>query len=159
MCGKDGRVAEEVPKREVRSAHGLWSGCLSVGFGRPAVKVALGGGAVTAAASFAAVFSAVSKVSWWSLSMSQVGWEVVRGNNVVLGHFAVLLSSRGCTSWYFRVSSRAWTLPIGSQVLSLSRYPFHLIRYWSLLFHHQWARIASTSYCSSPSIMSGGGHM
>ena len=73
MCGKDGRVAEEVPKMEVRSMCGFWGGCSSVGFSRPAVKVALGGGAVAAAASLAAVFSAVSKVFWWSLLMSQVG--------------------------------------------------------------------------------------
>jgi hypothetical protein len=100
MCGKDGRVAEEVSKMEVRSAHGFWGGCLGVGFGRPAVEVALGGGVVAAAASLAAVFSVVSKVFWWSLSMSQVGWGVVRGNNVVLGRFAAFLSSRGCASWY-----------------------------------------------------------
>ena len=100
MCGKDGRVAEEVSKTEVRSAYGFWGGCSSVGFGGPAVEVALGGGVVTAAASFAAVFSAVSKVFWWSLSMSQIGWEVVRGNNVILGRFAAFLSSRGCASWY-----------------------------------------------------------
>jgi len=159
MCGKDGRVAEEVSKREVRSAYGFWGGCSSVGFARPAVEAALGGGTVAAAASFAAVFSAVSKVLWWSLSMSQVGWEVEREDNVVLGRFVVLLSSRGCASWYFRVSSGAWTLPTSSQVLLLSGYPFHLIRYWSLLFRRQWAQIASTSYYSSPSIMSGGGRM
>jgi len=159
MCGKDGRFAEEAAKREVRSAYGFWGGCSSVGFGRPAVEVALGGGVVAAAASVAAVLSAFSKVFWWSLLMSQVGWEVVRGDNVVLARFAALLSSRGCASWYFRVSSGAWTLPTGSQVLSLSGYPFHLIRYWSLRLRHRWARIASTSYCSSPSIMSGGGRM
>jgi hypothetical protein len=100
MCGKDGRVAEEVPKMEVRSTYGFWGGCSGVGFGGPAVEVALGGGVVAAAASLAAVFSAVSKVFRWSLSMSQVGWEVVRGNNVVLGRFAAFLSSRGCASWY-----------------------------------------------------------
>jgi hypothetical protein len=159
MCGKDGRVAEEVSKREVRSACRFWGGCSGVGFASPAVEVALGGGAVAAAASFAAVFSAVSKVFRWSLSMSQVGWEVEREDTVVLRHFVTLLSSRGCTSWYFRVSSGAWTLVTGSQVLSLFGYPFHLIRYWSLLLCHRWARIASTSYCSSPSIMSGGGRM
>ena len=101
MCGKDGRVVEEVSKRDARSAYGFWGGCSGVGFASPAVEVALGGGVVAAAASFAAVFSAVSKVFWWSVSMSQVGWEVVRGNNVVLGRFAAFLSSRGCTSWYF----------------------------------------------------------
>jgi hypothetical protein len=159
MCGKDGRVAEEVSKMEVRSVYGFGGGCLGVSCGRPAVEVALGGGVVAAAASFAAVFSAVSKVLRWLLSMSQVGWEVVRGNNVILGHFAAFLSSRGCTLWYFRVSSGAWTLPTGFQVLLLSGYPFHLIRYWSLWFRHRWARIASTSYCSSPSITSGGGRM
>jgi hypothetical protein len=114
MCGKDGRVAEEVPKREVRNAYGFWGGCSSVGFGRPAVEVALSGGVVAIAASFAAVLSAVLKVFWWLLSMSQVGWEVVREDNVVLAHFAGLLSSRGCTSWYSRVSSGAWTFPTGS---------------------------------------------
>ena len=159
MCGKDGRVAEEVPKVVVRSAYGFWGGCPSVGFARPAVEAALGGGTVAAAASFAAVFSAVSKVLWWSLSMSQVGWEVEREDNVILDCFVVFLSSGGCALWYFRVSSGARTLPTGSQVLSLSGYPFHLIRYWSLLFRRRWARIASTSYCSSPSIMSGGGRV
>jgi hypothetical protein len=101
MCGKGGRVAEEVSKTEVRSAYGFCGGCLSVGFIGPAVEVALGGGAVAAAASFAAVFSTVSKVFWWSLSMSQVGWGVERENNVILGRLVVLLSSRGCASWYF----------------------------------------------------------
>ena len=96
MCGKDGRVAEEVSKMEVSRAYGFGSGCSGVGFGRPAVEVALGGGA----ASFAAVFSAVSKVFWWSLSMSQVGWEVGRKDDVILAHFAALLSSRRCASWY-----------------------------------------------------------
>jgi hypothetical protein len=99
MCGKDGRVVEEVPKREVRNAYGFWGGCSSVGFSRPAVEVTLGGGVVTAAASLAAVLSAVSKVFWWLLSMSQVGWEVEREDNVVLVCFAVLLSSRGCALW------------------------------------------------------------
>jgi hypothetical protein len=139
MCGKDGRVMEEVSKREVRDVYGFWGGCSSVGFGRPAVEVALGGGVVTAAASFAAVFSAVSKVFWWLLLMSQVGWEVGKEDDVILARFVALLSSRGCASWYFRVSSGAWTLLIGSQVLSLSGYPFHLIRYWSLRFRCQWA--------------------
>jgi hypothetical protein len=159
MCGKDGKVVEEVSKREVRSVYGFWGGCSSVSFGRPAVEVALGGGVVAAAASFAAVLLAVSKVFRWSRSMSQVGWEVVRGDNVVLACFAALLSSRGCASWYSQVSSGAWTLLTGSQVLLLSGYPFHLIRYWSLQFRHWWARITSISYCSSPSIMSGGGRM
>jgi len=129
MCGKDGRVAEEVPKMEVRCAHRFGGGCSGVGFARPAVEVALDGGVVAAAASLAAVFSAVSKVFWRSLSMSQVGWRVEREDDVVLGRFVVLLSSSGCASWYLRVSSGAWTLPTGSQVLSLSGYPFHLIRY------------------------------
>jgi len=159
MCGKGGKVAEEVPKMEARCAYEFGGGCSGVGFARPAVEVALYGGVVAAAASLAAVFSAVSKVFWRSLSMSQVGWRVERRDDVVLGRFVVLLSSRGCALWYFRVSSGAWTLPTGSQVLSLSGYPLHLIRYWSLLFRHRWARIASTSYCSSPSIMSGGGRV
>jgi hypothetical protein len=136
MCGKDGRVMEEVPKREMRDAYGFWDGCSGVGFNRPAVEVALGGGvAAAAAASFAAVFSAVSKVLWWLLSMSQVGWEVGMKDNIILAYFVALLSSRGCASWCFQVSSGAWTFLVGSQVLSLSGYPFHLIRYWSLRFH------------------------
>jgi len=129
MCGKDGRVAEEVPKMEVRRMYGFGGGCSGVSFARPAVEVALGGGAVAAAASLTAVFSAVSKVFRWSLSMSQVGWRVEREDNVVLDRFVALLSSGGCASWYFRVSSGAWMLPTSSQVLSLSGYPFHLIRY------------------------------
>jgi hypothetical protein len=102
---------------------------LSVGFGRPAVEVALGDGVVAAAASFAAVFSAVAKVFWRSVLMSQVGWKVGKEDDIVLACFAVLLSSSGCALWYFQVSSGAWTLLTGSQVLSLSGYPFHLIRY------------------------------
>jgi len=159
MCGIDGRVAEEVPKRETRDAYGFWSGGSGVGFDRPAVGVALDAGATAAAASLAAAFSAVSKVLWWSPLMSQVGWEVGVKGDIVLAHFTALLSSSGCASWYFRVSSGAWTFSMGSQVLSLSGYPFHLIRYWSLRFCRRWAQIASTSYCSSPSIMSGGGLM
>ena len=101
MCGKDGRVVEEVPKMEVRRAYRLGGGCSGVGFARPAVEVALDSGVVAAAASLTAVFSAVSKVFWRSLSMSQVGWRVEREDDVVLGRFIVLLSSRGCASWYF----------------------------------------------------------
>ena len=74
---------------------------MSVDVDRPAVKVALGGGVVAAAASFAAVFLAVSKVFRWSLPMSQIGWGVEREDNVVLGSFVILLSSRGCALWYF----------------------------------------------------------
>jgi hypothetical protein len=114
---------------EVRRAYGFGGGCSGVGFARPAVEVALGSGAVAAAASLAAVSSAVSKVFRWSLSMSQVGWRVEREDNVVLDRFIAFLSSGGCALWYFRVSSGAWTLPAGSQVLSLSGYPFHLINY------------------------------
>ena len=106
-----------------------WEGWDALRFGGRCSGV---GGVVAAAASLAAVFSAVSKVFWRSLSMSQVGWGIEREDNVVLGRFAVLLSSRGCASWYLRVSSGAWTLLTGSHVLSLSGYPFHLIRYWSL---------------------------
>jgi hypothetical protein len=65
MCRIDGRVTKEVSKREVRDAHGFWGGCLSVDINSPAVKVTVGAAVVT---------SAVSKVLWWSLSISQVGW-------------------------------------------------------------------------------------
>jgi len=61
--------------------------------------------------------------------MSQVGWEVGVKDDIILACFVVLLSSSRCTSWYFRVSSGAWTFSMGSQVLLLSGYPFHLIRY------------------------------
>jgi hypothetical protein len=150
MCGIDGRVAKEVSKREARDAYGFWGGGLSVNVSRLAVEV----GAVAAAASLAVALSALLKVLWGSLSISQVGW--VR-DDILQAHFTVLLSSSRCASWYFRVSSGAWTFSTGSQVLSLSRYPLHLIRYWSLWFWYRWAQIASTSYRSSPSIISGGG--
>ena len=123
MYGIDGRVAEEVSKREARDVHRFWGGGPSGDVDSPAVEVALGVGAVAAAASLAATFSAVSKVLWWSLSMSQVGWGV--RDDIVLAHFAALLSSSRCASWYSRVSNGAWMFSTGSQVLSLSGYLLH----------------------------------
>jgi len=122
MCGIDGRVAKERSKREARYALGFWGGCPSAG------RVV----AVTVAASVAAAAVASSKVFWWSLSRSQIGWTVEVRVDVFLACSAGLLSLSGCTSWYFLISSGAWTLSTGSHVLLLSGYPFHLIRYWSL---------------------------
>ena len=136
MCGIDGRVAKEVPKREARDVYGFWGGGLSVNVDRPAVKVALCVGAAAAAASVAVTLFTLLKVLWGLLSISQVGW--VR-DDILLAHLAALLSSSGCALWYSRVSSGAWTFSIGSQVLSLSGYPLHLIRYWSLWFRYRWA--------------------
>jgi hypothetical protein len=65
MCGIDGRVTEEVSKREARDVYGFWGGSPSVSIDSPAVEVALCVGAVAAAAaSHAAAFSVVSKVLW-----------------------------------------------------------------------------------------------
>ena len=91
MCGIDGRVAKEASKREARNAYGFCGGGPSVDVSRPAVKV----GVVTAAASLAIALSTLSKVLWGSLLISQVGW--VR-DDILLAHFAALLSSSGCTS-------------------------------------------------------------
>jgi hypothetical protein len=123
MCGIDGRVAKERSKREARYALGFQGGCPSVG------RVVA---AATAAASVAAAAVASSKVFWWSLSRSQTGWAVGVGDDVFLAHSPSLLSLSGCASWYFLISNGAWMLSTGSHVLSLSGYPFHLIRYWSL---------------------------
>jgi hypothetical protein len=70
MCGIDGGVAKEVSKREVRDVYGFWGGSPGVGVDSPAIEVALGVGAAIAAASLAAAFSAMSRVLWWSPSMS-----------------------------------------------------------------------------------------
>ena len=125
MCGIDGRVAKEQPEREVGYADGLGGGSTGVnsedGFAVLTVAAAV--------ASVAAAASALLKVSVGSLSRSQIGWEV---NDVVLACSVVLLSSSGCITWCFLISCGACTLSAGSQVLSLSGYPFHLIRYWSL---------------------------
>jgi len=83
----------------------------------------------TVAASAAAVASALSKVFLGLLLRSQVGWGV---DDIVLACSVILLSSRGCAAWCFLISCGTCTLLTGSQVLSLSGYPFHLIRYWSL---------------------------
>jgi hypothetical protein len=123
MCGIDGRVTKERSKREARYALGFQGGCLSAG------RVVV---AATVAASVAAAAVASSKVFWWSLSRSQIGWTVEVGVDVFLVRSAGFLSSSGCTSWYFLISNEAWILSTGSHVLSLSGYPFHLIRYWSL---------------------------
>ena len=128
MCGIDGRVAEEACKRERRDANNFWGGCSGVD--SPAVDVF----AVAAAASAVAVASAESKVFWGSLSRSQTGEEWGRDVDAVLAFCFALLSSFECASWYSFTSSGAWRFPSGSQVLSLSGYPFHLIRYWSLRF-------------------------
>ncbi len=86
MCGIDGRVAEERPKREVRSADGFRCGSPGVdgdgGF-------TTGAAAVT---SVAAAASTLSKVSVGAFLRSQVGWE----NDVVLACSVILLSSSGC---------------------------------------------------------------
>ncbi len=123
MCGIDGRVAKEQPEREVRDADRFRGGSLGVN----------GEGSVAAAAaavtSVTATASALLKVLVGSLLRSQVGWEV---NDIILACSVVLLSSSGCAVWYFLISCGACTLSSGSQVLSLSGYPFHLIRYWSL---------------------------
>jgi hypothetical protein len=113
MCGIDERVAKEVPKREVRDAYRFWSGGLSVDINRPAVEVTLGVSAVAAVASLAAAFLAVSKVLWWSLSISQVSWKVGVRNDVILAHFTALLSFNRCALWYSCLSSRAWTFSTG----------------------------------------------
>jgi hypothetical protein len=123
MCGIDGRVAKERSKREARYALGFRGGCSSAG------RVVV---AATIAASVAAAAVASSKVFWWSLLRSQIGWVVEVGVDLFLACSAGLLSLRGCASWYFLISSGAWTLSTGSHVLLLSGYPFHLIRYWSL---------------------------
>src|SRR6267154_5152844 len=125
MCGIDGRVAKERPERAVRNADGLGGGRSSVG-GEDGLAVVA---AAAAVASVAAVASALSKVLVGLLLSSQVGWEV---SDTVLACSAVLLSSSRCITWCFLISCAACTLPAGSQVLSLSGYPFHLIRYWSL---------------------------
>ena len=109
MCGIDGRVTKEVPKREVRDAYGFWGGGPSVDVDRPAVEVALCVSAATAAASLAVALFTLSKVFWGSLSISQVGWAVGVRDDILLACLAVLLSSSGCASWYSRVSSGAWT--------------------------------------------------
>ena len=97
MCGIDGRVAKEVSKREVRDVYGFWGGGSSVSVDRPAVEVALCVGAVAAAARLAVALSALLKVFWESLSISQVGW--VR-DDILLACLVVLLSSSRCASWY-----------------------------------------------------------
>ena len=125
MCGIDGRVVKERPEREVRNADGLGGGHMGVdGEGGLAVVTA-----AAAVASVTAAASALSKVSVGVVSRSQVGWEV---NDVVLACSVALLSSSGCVVWYFLISCAACTLSVGSQVLLLLGYPFHLIRYWSL---------------------------
>ena len=48
-------------------------------------------------------------------------------------------------------------LDSGSQVFSAEEYPFHVIRYSHWDFGPLCERIASTSYSSSLSMMSGGG--
>src|SRR5216683_2363016 len=150
MCGIYGRVAKERSEREVRSADGFQ--CHSPGVdGDDSVAAVV---AAAAAASVAAAFSTCSKVFVGATSRSQVGWEV---GDIVLACTVVLLSSSGCVAWYFFINCGAQTLLEGSQVLSLSGYPFHLIRYCSLRLCWRWARMASTSYSASPSIMSGGG--
>ena len=125
MCGIDGRVAKEQPEREVRNVDGLGSGGSGVN-GDDSFAVVT---AAAVVASVAATASALLKVSVGSLLRSQVGWEV---SDIVLACSAILLSSSGCIAWCFLISCAACTLPAGSQVLSLSGYPFHLIRYWSL---------------------------
>src|SRR6266851_2220841 len=124
MCGIDGRVTKEQPEREVRYADGL-GGC-SVGVnGEDSLAVFT----VVAVASAAAAALASSKVLLGSLSRSQVGWG---RKDIVLACSVTLLSFSRLALWCFFISCGAYTFSTGSQVLSLSGYPFHLIRYWSL---------------------------
>ena len=128
MCGIDGRVAKERPEREVRNADGFRGGGTGVD-GEDGFAVVAAAAAAAAVTSVTATASALLKVLVGSLLRSQVGWEV---NDIILACSVVLLSSSGCAVWYFLISCGACTLSSGSQVLSLSGYPFHLIRYWSL---------------------------
>ena len=50
-----------------------------------------------------------------------------------------------------------WRLDSGSQVFLTEEYPFHVIRYSHWDFGPLYERIASISYTSSLSMMSGGG--
>jgi hypothetical protein len=116
MCGIDGGVMEECPKREARYLYRFWGCDVSVNCRGFAACVAI---VCAVAASVAAAVLTLVKVFWWLLLMCQVGWIEV-GVDVILACSAVLLFSSGCTSWYFFTDCGACTLLTGSQVLLLS---------------------------------------
>ena len=70
MCGIDGRVVKEVPKREARDVDRLGSGCS--GTDSPAVS-AVGGDVAAIATRFTAAVLMLANVLRWSLSRSQTG--------------------------------------------------------------------------------------
>ena len=59
--------------------------------------------------------------------------------------------------WNSAVSSGAETLEVDSQELCSWLYPFHLMRYWNLLWYQWLLSISSTSHSASPSMTMGSG--
>jgi len=105
----------------------------------------------------------------WQLPVEGWGVEGVEGASAIEGGsqlgcywisyiMSPFISSREWWQWYSFSSCGDCRLPASSHVLSLSEYPFHLIKYCNrfCLPWHQWLLMASTSYCSSPPIMSSG---
>ena len=118
--GPDGGVAEQVVELQrlvcAVTAVGRWGGCPGAGIARDEVEGVVDC-AVVAAAAVAVVVSVGSL-------MSQFGCGVRKSDAVFV--FSPLLLS--CCAWYFLTTCGAWTFSTSSHVLSLSGYPFHLIR-------------------------------
>ena len=71
---------------------------------------------------------------------------------------AILRGADGLALWNARTLACAWArAAASSQELSPAPYPFHLTSYFLLFVFPLWARMASISYSSSPSMTSGGG--
>ena len=99
----------------------------------------------------------VVKLWGGEVSVASVGHERWQGSFLGLST-KVYTWALDCFRYLF-TSSGAWMFSAGSQLLCAVEYPFHLIKY-CFFFQHPYVhcpRICSTSYSSSPSIMSGGG--
>jgi len=67
------------------------------------------------------------------------------------------LGAPGCLRWNSAMSAGAETLEADSQELCSWLYPFHLMRYWNLLWCQRLSSIFSTSYSASLSMTMGSG--
>ena len=67
------------------------------------------------------------------------------------------LSAFGCSAWNFLIRSGAFWKSDAGHYLRVSSYPVHFALYYSWRPFFLDARISSTSYSSSPSILTGGG--
>ena len=103
---------------------------------------------------------------WWlwvidGLENRNNGVCFLWGYSIVRESLVAFIPSTRWLLWYLCSKSGVWRWWLGSYVLLLSGYPFHLTKYWRALDLPwcQWAHIDLTLYCSLSLIRSGGGRL